>query len=102
MKERHLRLVISHCRDGKKQDFTVKFFNKIKDYVDCISLTKNEKIYIIKDILIKIYRDYEETTGIIDIPYFVRAERRISQMIRDKKINYYYKRLKSFQNRNLI
>jgi len=71
---------------------------KFKDFFECIFLTKNEKIYIIKDILIKIYRDYEESTGYIDIPYFVRAEIRISKIIQDNKVNYYYNRLKKFKN----
>ncbi len=102
MKERHLRLVYSHDEEDKKTDFSVNFFEKMKDFFDCITLSKHEKIYIIKDVLIKIYRDYEKTTGIIDIPYFVRAEHRISQIIKDRKINYYYIRLKSFKHRSFL
>lgn len=103
MKDRHLRLVISHCENYQKQDVLKEFIEKIKEKVrekiDCIFVSKNEKIYMIKDALIQIYRDYELTTGVIDIPYFVRAEKRISKIIKDRKINYYYLRLKKFNNK---
>lgn len=102
MKEKHLRLVYSHGEKDKKTNFYVNFFEKIKDFMDCITLSKHEKIYIIKDVLIKIYRDYEKTTGIIDIPYFVRAEHRMSKIIQDRKINYYYIRLKSYKYRSFL
>ncbi|MCD7779204.1 MAG: hypothetical protein LUH05_00840 [Candidatus Gastranaerophilales bacterium] len=97
MKKRHLRLVVS--RYQKTEDFSVqtRYFERFKDFFDCISLSKNEKIYIIKDILIKLYRDYEQSTGNIDTPYFVKAEMKISQIIKDKKIDYYYNRLKKFK-----
>ena len=67
MKRGHLRLVFSNenkCNTGLKK----YCLNKIKDCIDCILRSKSEKIIIIKDCLIKIYRDYEETTGIIDVP----------------------------------
>ena len=97
MKRRHLRLVISNEEISRKKSFR-EYLQQLKDFFECILLSKNEKIIIIKDSLIKIYKDYEETTGIIDIPYFVRADIRMSQIIRDKKINYYYNRLKKFHN----
>lgn len=98
MKQRHLRLVVSRCKECEKDSVFTSGLEKFKDFFDCIFLTKNEKIYIIKDILIKIYRDYEQSTGNIDIPYFVRAEIRMSKIIQDKKVNYYYNRLKKFKN----
>ena len=101
MKKGHLRLVFSKEYEGRK-DSGKRYLSKIKDHFKDILLSKNEKIIIIKGCLIKIYRDYEETTGIIDIPYFVRADIRLSQIIRDKKINYYYNRLKKFRNTNII
>lgn len=97
MKKGHLRLVFSNenkCKNCSKK----RYLNKIKDCFNDIFLSKNEKIIIIKDCLIKIYRDYEETTGIIDIPYFVKADLRLSKIVKDKKINYYYNRLKKFRN----
>ncbi len=61
-------------------------------------ISKEEKIFIIKAGLIKLYKDYEETTGIDDIPYFVRADIKLSQIIKDRKIDYYYNRLKRLGN----
>lgn len=100
MKKRHLRLVVSHCETTNKSTLKSGILERLKDFLDGMFLSKNEKIYIIKDILIKIYRDYEITTGFVDIPYFVRAESRISQIIKDKKVDYYYNRLKRFQSNN--
>ena len=100
MKKRHLRLVVSHCKTTNKNALKPRVLSKLKDFFDGVFLSKNEKIYIIKDILIKIYRDYEQTTGFVDIPYFVRAESRISQIIKDKKVDYYYNKLKKFQRNN--
>ncbi len=102
MKERHLRLVYSNCKVDIRKNFVTKILGKLKDFIDCVTLSKHEKIYIIKDILIKLYRDYEQTTGIIDVPYFVRAEHRMSQIIQDKKVNYYYIRLKGFKHRRFF
>ena len=67
---------------------------RIKDFFDCIFVSENKKIYLIKDSLIRLYKVYEDTTGVIDVPYFVKAERRVSQIIKSGKINYYYKKLK--------
>lgn len=97
MQKRNLHLVVSNCEINEKSNF-MKIIEKIKNFIECIMLSKNEKLYIIKDFLIKLYKDYEETTGIIDIPYFVRADIRISKIIKDKKIDYYYLKLKKFKN----
>ena len=100
MKKRHLRLVVSHCEKTSENSLITSNLRKIKDFWEGAFLSKNEKIYIIKDILIKIYRDYEQTTGFVDIPYFVRAESRISQIIKERKVDYYYNKLKKFQSNN--
>ena len=97
MKDRHLRLVVINNFECTKNSLEFKYLRKLKDFIENIFVSKNEKIYILKDILIKLYRDYEESTGIIDEPYFVKAEKRICKMIRDNKINYYYNRLKKFK-----
>ncbi|MBQ9246561.1 hypothetical protein IJ182_09875 [bacterium] len=99
MKKGHLRLVISNENNEEKKEMA-DYWKRLKNFVECIFISKNEKIILIKDSLIKIYRDYEKTTGIVDIPYFVRADIRISQIIKEKKINYYYTRLKKFNNKN--
>ncbi len=93
MKTRHLKVV--QLQNVKKQTVeNYSYSEKIKDFFDCIFISENKKIYIIKDSLIRLYKDYEEKTGVIDVPYFVKAERRISQIIKSGKINYYYKKLK--------
>jgi hypothetical protein len=96
MKNRHLRLVVSNEEKCMKKDFLLGLILTLKNYFSGLFISKNEKIYVIKDVLIKIYRDYELSTGNIDIPYFVRAENKISAIIKEKKINYYYRKLKNF------
>lgn len=96
MIERHLRLVVSHDKKSKKNAVFKSHLEKLKEYLKSIFISKNEKIYVLKDILIKIYRDYEITTGIIDEPYFIRAEKKIRRIIREKKVDYYYNLLKKF------
>lgn len=96
--ERHLRLVVSHNVECNKKESFKKYLSTLKGRFKCIFISKNEKIYILKDILIKIYRDYEITTGIIDEPYFIRAEKKIRRIIREKKVDYYYNLLKKFRN----
>ena len=97
MKERHLRLI--HPGNGlyAKSNSNIGLCEKIKDIISDFLISKNEKIYIIKDILVKIYRDYEQTTGVSDIPYFEKAEKRIDKIIKDNKVNYYYNKLKRFK-----
>ena len=96
--ERHLRLVVSRETECNKKLYWWKSFNYFKEQLNSIFISQNEKIYILKDILIKIYRDYEITTGIIDEPYFIRAEKKIRRIIREKKVDYYYNLLKKFRN----
>jgi Fe-S-cluster containining protein len=100
MKNNHLRLVAASYDKKKEKRVSVSYSEKIKDFFDCIFISENKKIYLIKDTLTRLYKDYEETTGIIDVPYFVKADRRISQIIKSGKINYYYKKLK--KNRFLM
>ena len=38
------------------------------------------------------------STGIIDEPYFIRAEKKIKRIIREKKVDYYYNLLKKFRS----
>ncbi len=96
--ERHLRLVVSHAIECKEKTGLMKQFCNFKERVKSFFVSENEKIYILKDILIKIYRDYEITTGIIDEPYFIKAEKKIRKIIRERKVDYYYNLLKKFRN----
>lgn len=93
----HLRLVVSNGKVLEEKHFYSNW-EKLKDFIECIFVSKNEKIILIKDSLIQIYKDYEETTGIVDVPYFVRADIRMSQIIKDNKVDYYYGILKKFRN----
>ena len=52
----------------------------------------------IKDILIDLYRDYEITTGNNCTPYYVKAEKRIIKIIKERKIDHYYKLFKKYKN----
>lgn len=60
--------------------------------------SKKEKIYILKDTLIKIYRDYEKTTGIRGVPYYIRAEIKLNTIIKERKVDYYYNLLYKLRN----
>lgn len=94
MKNKHLRLVAGKYDKKQEKITSINYSEIIKDFFSCIFISENKKIYLIKDILTKLYKDYEETTGIIDVPYFVKADRRISQIVKSGKVNYYYKKLK--------
>lgn len=93
MKQKHLRLIVSNGHRQKRTAVFKSLAEKLKD----IFVSKTEKIYILKDILIKIYRDYEITTGYNFEPYYIRAEHKLQNIIRDKKVDYYYNLLKKFQ-----
>ena len=98
MKKRYLRLVVSHEGEYTQKHFGVMFFRRFKSKFQDIFISKREKIYFLKDILTKIYRDYEITTGIIDEPYFIRAENKLRCIVKDNKIDYYYNLLKRHRN----
>ncbi len=100
MQDRHLRLINSQCQMPEQTSFYIKYFENIKDFFDKIFTSEPKKIYIIKDILIKLYRDYEISTGIENPPYYVKAEIRIIKIIKEGKIDYYYKLFKKFKNIN--
>lgn len=95
--ERHLRLVVSRDVECNKKESWAKYFIGTKEFLQNIFISKNEKIYILKNILIDLYKDYEITTGIVDEPYFIRAEKKIRRIIREKKVDHYYKLLKKFR-----
>lgn len=95
--ERHLRLIVSNnCKVDEENSCRVKiqkFLNKLEN----IFTSRTEKILVLKEILMNIYRDYEITTGIIDEPYFLKAEKKISRIIRENKVDYYYNLLRKFR-----
>ena len=95
-KKRHLTLVYSN-----KERITKEKSNKLQSLVEDIKflfIPQNQKIESLRLILLNMYRDYEITSGQSEIPYFVRAENKINQIIQEGKINYYYKKLRRFQN----
>lgn len=101
MAKRHLKLVSSNdCSCDKTFDFTGMMTNCI-EYIKNKTISKREKIYVLKDALIKLYRDYEITTGISDIPYYERAELKISEIIQENKIDYYFKLLEKIRKNSL-
>lgn len=89
-KKCHLRLVETQ----KKVRATEKFERTLRDICDDFFVSRREKIYVLKDIITRIYRDYEITTGINDIPYFIRAENKIKNIIAQGDVDYYYRTLK--------
>ncbi len=96
--ERHLRLVVSHAVECNKKESVWKHICNLTEKIKNSFISENEKIYTLKDTLIKMYRDYEITTGIIDEPYFIKAEKRIRRIIREGKVNYYYNLLKKVRS----
>ena len=49
---------------------------------------------MLKNLLIKLFKDYEETTGINEIPYWDKAELMMDKILKENKVDYYYDRLK--------
>ncbi len=96
--ERHLRLVSSCAVENKQRTSLIKRLENIANSIKTVFISENEKIYVLKDIINKIYRDYEITTGIVDEPYFIKAEKKIQRIIRENKVDYYYNLLKKFRN----
>lgn len=95
-KKRHLTLVYS-----SKEKINGEENNKLKSLFENIRflfISQNQKIESLRLILLNMYRDYEITSGESEIPYFVRAENKINQIIQEGKVNYYYKKLRRFQN----
>lgn len=101
MKKKHLRLIVSKNSKNAKMVSIIGFFRKCREQFKCIITPKKQKIYILKDSLIKIYRDYEVSTGICDIPYYVRAELKISEIIQSNKIDYYFKIVEKIRKKSL-
>ena len=96
MKKNHLKLVSSRdtSHENKKKIFNLNF-----DF-SSIFISRKEKINILKEELLSLYRDYELSTGYREEPYFIRAEKKIRRIIREKKVNYYFNLFKKFNNSN--
>ena len=90
MKKGHLRLVVSDNTNCNSKNRIFDVFKNLKNRIKCQFISRREKIYILKDMLTKIYRDYEITTGICDVPYYLRAELKLNEIIKNGKIDYYY------------
>lgn len=94
---RHLRLVVSNKTQLNQRSLNYETFNNLVFKLKSMFVSKNDKIYILKETLMNIYRDYEISTGIIDEPYFIKAEKKIRRIIRENKVDYYYSLLKKFR-----
>lgn len=95
--ERHLRLIVSNNVRIYEENSLKKRFENLIRKIENIFTSRTEKILVLKEILMNIYKDYEITTGIVDEPYFLKAEKKISRIIREKKIDYYYNLLRKFR-----
>ncbi len=94
---RHLRLVVSNETQLNQRSLNYETFNNLVFKLKSMFVSKNDKIYILKETLMNIYRDYEISTGVIDEPYFIKAEKKIRRIIRENKVDYYYSLLKKFR-----
>lgn len=92
-KKGHLRLVKSEVQLTPVQSLR----GEIIDCFEKIFVSKNEKIYVLRDIILRMYRDYEITTGICDIGFYEKTENKINQIISENKTDYYYKLLKKYR-----
>ena len=97
MKERHLRLVVSQNFSCGKNCEKLPFFKKLKIVMNCILTPRAEKICILKSFLTRIYKDYEISTGYNSEPYFIRAENKLSNIIQQNKVDYYYLLVKKYK-----
>ena len=70
------------------------FFTKIKNNIKIILSPKYKKAHLLKNLLIKLFKDYEETTGINEVPYLEKAELMMDKILKENKVDYYYDRLK--------
>lgn len=93
----HLKLVVSN---PQKQNFFGKFLdwlNKPRDIEIKIPFvkTKNEKLSAIKNFYLKKYR-LEDITDpeTINIPYFLRVDNKIAEIIKNNAINKEYKKIR--------
>lgn len=98
MKQRHLKLVYSN---NEIQTTKENFLAKLQSFCDdfrFMFISQNKKIESLRNILLNMYRDYEISSGESDIPYFIKAENKINKILQEGKINYYYKKLRKFQD----
>ena len=76
-----------------------KYLLNFKLNIGSLFISKKEKIFILKEELLNLYRDYELSTGFAEEPYFIRAEKKIKRIIRENKVNYYFNLFKKFNNK---
>ncbi len=97
MRKRHLRLVAYHNVCCGRKDLFKIYLEKIKERFKSTFTSKKKKIYELNSILINIFKEYEISTGMIDLPYFLRAEEAINKIIKEKKVDYYYELFEKFR-----
>lgn len=101
MKKDHLKLVISNNIEASQSLTTIDFNSNCNQKSKALVISQKEKIYMLKDSLIKLYRDYEITTGICEVPYNVRAEIKISEIIHANQVDYYFEILEKIRKKSM-
>lgn len=102
MNKGHLKLVVPSKNDETETSDFKTILDDTYDNIKCMITPKREKIYVLKDHLIKLYRDYEFSTGFCDIPYYLRAELKISEIIQKNKLNYYFKMFEKINKKSVL
>ena len=102
MKKGHLKLVVPSKNDETENPDLKTILADTYDNLKCMITPKREKIYVLKDYLTKLYRDYEISTGFCEIPYYVRAELKISEIIQKNKLNYYFKMFEKINKKSIL
>jgi len=98
VKKRHLTLVYSNNRQKEENKNLINQIKSFFENLKFVFVSQNRKIETLRAVLLNMYRDYEITSGNCEVPYFIRAENKINKIIQERKINYYYKKLKKFQD----
>ena len=99
MMKRHLRIVASSKNDDSVRISFFKVWESFTDKLNNVLISEKEKIYTIREELIKCFRDYEVTTGYCEEPYFIKAEKKLRRIIREKKVDYYYNLVKKIRSK---
>ncbi|MBQ3641851.1 hypothetical protein II906_08020 [bacterium] len=101
MIKRHLRIVASSEKRYCNKTSFIRAWESITNRLENIFISEKEKIYTIREELIKCFRDYEITTGYMEEPYFIKAEKKLRRIIREKKVDYYYNLVKKIRSKTL-
>lgn len=98
--KKNLKLVYSRGASISKKEKKNYLLN-FKLNIGSIFISKKQKIFILKEELLNLYRDYEVSTGYVDEPYFIKAEKKIRRIIREDKVNYYFNLFKKINSKKV-